>query len=139
KELIAVSNTPELSTTPLDGGAKRVEFAPTKPLPSYLVAFGVGPFDVIDAGKTRSGTPVRILTLKGRAADAAWAIKATPRVIELLEDWFGLPYPYEKLDLLTIPTTVGFGAMENAGLVTYTERGMLFDQQHPSQSRKHRS
>jgi alanyl aminopeptidase len=138
REQVAVSNTPEVKTTPLEAGWKRVEFAPTKPLPSYLIAFGVGPFDVIDAGKTKSGIPVRIVTLKGRAADAGWAVKTTPHVLELLEEWFGTPYPYEKLDMLTIPTTVGFGAMENAGLVTYAERGMLFDQAHPSWDHKHR-
>ena len=32
-----------------------------------------------------------------------------------LENYFGIPYPYEKLDQITIPITVAFGAMENAG------------------------
>ena len=136
-KLVAVANTPMVSEAALADGKKRVEFAVSKPLPTYLVAFGVGPFEVVDAGKTKRGTPVRIVTLAKRAADAAYAVKTTVKVLELTEDWFGTPYPYEKLDILTIPVTTGFGAMENAGLITFTETLMLFDAK-PSKSRMYR-
>ena len=128
KQLVAVSNSPETAETPLPGDKKRVEFAPTKPLPSYLVAFGVGPLELVDAGKTRRGTPVRVITLAHRAADGAYAARTSAKLVDYLEDYFGTPYPYDKLDMLAIPITVGFGAMENAGLITYTETLMLFDQ-----------
>jgi alanyl aminopeptidase len=118
--LVALANTPVASKTALGSGTQRVVFAPTKPLPSYLVAFGVGPFEIVDAGKTRNGTPIRIIALKGRTADARWAAETTPRIVELLEDYFGTPYPYEKLDQLTQPLLLG-GAMENPGLVTYAK------------------
>jgi alanyl aminopeptidase len=125
KALTAVSNTPATET--VIGDLKRVEFAQTKPLPTYLVAFGVGPFDIVDAGKTKNGTPVRIVTLAKRGAEAAWAAKTTVPLVEALEEWFGIPYPYEKLDMLSIPLTVGFGAMENAGLITFTETLILHE------------
>ena len=76
---------------PPSGATTRFEFARTKPLPSYLVAFGVGPFDIIDGGKTKSGLPVRILTMKGRTPDAAFAAKSTARILDLLEEWFAIP------------------------------------------------
>ncbi|MBX3156717.1 MAG: M1 family metallopeptidase [Deltaproteobacteria bacterium] len=138
KQLVAVSNTPIASETPLGETHKRVAFAATKPLPSYLVAFGVGPFEVIDAGATARGTPIRVLTLAGRAAEGAWAAKTSGRLLEILEAWFGMPYPYEKLDMLTIPLTVGFGAMENAGLVTFTETLILMDPARAAKARQHR-
>jgi alanyl aminopeptidase len=125
--LVAVSNTPVASEQPIDGGHKRVVFARTRPLPSYLVAFGVGPFDIVDAGKTRSGVPVRIVALKDRAPEAAYAAATSARLLDLLEEFFASPYPYEKMDMLSIPVTVGFGAMENAGLITFTETLMLLD------------
>ncbi len=137
KALVAVTNTPQTAESPLGGDMKRVEFATSKPLPSYLIAFGVGPFEIVDAGKTRHGTQIRAITLAKRGAEAAWAAKTTPKILEGLEDWFGMPYPYEKLDLLTIPITVGFGAMENAGLVTFTETLMLLDAK-ASKRRQHR-
>ncbi|MEO8937124.1 MAG: M1 family metallopeptidase [Burkholderiaceae bacterium] len=99
---------------------KRVHFAPTPPLPSYLVAFAVGPFDVVDGGRAgKKGTPLRYLVPKGHAGEVAFAKEATPKLLEQLEDYFGQPYPYDKLDAVAIPITVGFGAMENAGLITY--------------------
>ena len=137
-KLVAVSNTPITGEAALAGGKRRVEFAKTKPLPSYLVAFGVGPFEIVDAGKTRSGTPVRIFTLAKRAADGAYAAKTAAKLLQLTEDWFGIPYPYEKLDILSIPVTVGFGAMENAGLITFTETLMLLDPRSSSKQRQHR-
>jgi alanyl aminopeptidase len=68
-----------------------------------------------------------VITLAGRAAAGAYAAKTSAPLIDSLEDWFGTPYPYEKVDMLTIPLTVGFGAMENAGLITYTETLILHD------------
>src|SRR5205807_2283244 len=50
REHRALANTPQISDTPEAGGMKRVVFAPTKALPSYLVAFAVGPFEVVDGG-----------------------------------------------------------------------------------------
>ncbi|HEU0030489.1 MAG TPA: M1 family metallopeptidase [Kofleriaceae bacterium] len=138
KPLVAVSNTPQTGESQVSDTMKRVEFAQTKPLPSYLVAFGVGPFEIVDAGKTKRGTPVRVITLAKRRAEGAWAAKTSPRLLELLEDWFGSPYPYEKLDLMSIPLTVGFGAMENAGLITFTERLILIDPVKASKEREHR-
>jgi alanyl aminopeptidase len=137
-KLVALSNTPVERETALDGGRKHVAFARTPPLPSYLVAFAIGPFELVDAGATARGTPVRIAALAHRGAEAAWAAKTTARLVDLLEDWFGSPYPYAKLDMVAIPLTIGFGAMENAGLVTFTERAILIDVQRPSWASRYR-
>jgi cytosol alanyl aminopeptidase len=126
-EQVAVANTPVVSETALDASHKRVVFAPTRPLPSYLIAFGVGPYDLVDAGKTRSGVPVRIIVFKGKGGEAQWAAQTSAKIVDALEEWFGTPYPYEKLDMIAIPVTAGFGAMENAGLITYAQRILLHD------------
>jgi len=124
--LTAVSNTPVAAETPAAEGLKEVRFRQTRPLPSYLVAFAVGPFEMKEAraaGKKR--VPVRIIAPRGRAGEAGWAAKVTPQIVEGLEDYFGIAYPYEKLDVLAIPFTVQFGAMENVGLVTFREELVL--------------
>jgi alanyl aminopeptidase len=118
--LRALSNTP-VASEKTAGDRKVVTFTKTRPLPSYLVAFAVGPFDTVDAGKSRSGAPTRIVVPRGRGRDARWAAASTGPLLALLEDYFGMPYPYEKLDILTVPATAGFGAMENPGLVTYQQ------------------
>jgi alanyl aminopeptidase len=125
---VVVANTPQLNAAPAPGrrGWTRHEFAPTKPLPTYLVALAVGPFDVVDGGTAGANkTRLRYLALKGRGAETRWAAEVTPRLLELLEEYFGMPYPFEKLDALAIPQTVSFGAMENAGLITYASSLLL--------------
>jgi aminopeptidase N len=118
------SNTPQISTASAADGTKRLLFAETRPLPSYLVAVAVGPFDVVDAGRAgRKSTPVRILVPRGHSGEARWAVETTPKLLAALEDYFDLPYPYEKLDQVSIPTF--FGAMENPGLVTYGQTILL--------------
>jgi alanyl aminopeptidase len=131
REDLAVSNTPIRSEEPLAGGRKAVAFAESKPLPSYLVAFAVGPFEIVDAGRAgRKGTPVRMIVPRGRGGEARFAAETTGPLLERLEKYFGIPYPYEKLDNLVIPHTVRFGAMENAGLVTYSETILLATPDH---------
>src|SRR5262249_36981842 len=64
--------------------------------------------------------------VKGHANEARWAAETTPRIVQLLEDYFAMPYPYEKLDQLSLPIQIG-GAMENPGLITYGKSIILHD------------
>ena len=126
--MVALSNAPGVSTT-AEGGRDVIRFAPTRPLPSYLVAFVVGPFDFVEVGPSgRNRTPTRLVVPRGRSADTTWARETTPPILALLEDYFDRPYPYEKLDQVAIPG-VGF-AMEHPGLVTYGQWLMV---QRPSE------
>ena len=127
----AFANTP-VENDAADGTMRVVKFAETKPLPSYLVAFAVGPFDIVELGHAgKKNTPIRILVPRGRSREAAWAAQITPELLTRLEGYSGTPYPYEKLDLLGIPIT-DFGAMENAGLITFDGPLLLGDPQAPS-------
>ncbi len=118
KGTTAVSNSPAVSQAD-EGSSTRVVFAPTPPLPSYLVAFAVGPFELVGAGKTKSGAPIRVAVPRGHAEEATIPVEDTAALLDLLEDYFGSPYPFAKLDLVPIPDTIGFGAMENPGMITY--------------------
>ena len=121
---LAVSNTPEQSESKESDGMKMVRFKPSPPLPSYLVAFAVGPFDAVDAGRV-GPTPVRVIVPQGKGAQAAYASTAIPQLLQLLENYFGIPFPYEKLDSVVMP--VSDFAMENAGMITYAESTLLAD------------
>ncbi len=116
---LAVANTKIEKEMPDSGGMKTVRFTETKPLPSYLVAFGVGPFEFVDAGVAGSRhVPVRIVVPRGDKARAKYAASVSAEILTRLENYFGIPYPYDKADQLAIPLSFG-GAMENPGLVTY--------------------
>lgn len=123
KDLVAASNTTAVREVSLGNNRKRVEFAETPPLPSYLIAFAVGPFEVIEAQKRKSETPIRVLAIRGRGAAVAAATNNTPRILDQLEAWFEIPYPYGKLDLVAVPHS-GWGAMENPGLITFDQSAL---------------
>jgi alanyl aminopeptidase len=123
--LVALSNTPVVSRTEIGNGLDEVRFAQTRPLPSYLIAFAVGPWETVDIGTVGANpTPLRIVVPRGRAADAAFVARAYPQIFARLERWFGIPYAYRKLDQVAIPLSVGF-AMENVGLITYGVTNLL--------------
>jgi alanyl aminopeptidase len=116
---VAVANTLIEKETPESGGMKAVRFTETKPLPSYLIAFGVGPLEFVDAGTAGSRhVPVRIVVPRGDKQRAKYAASVSAEILTRLENYFGIPYPYDKADQLAIPLSFG-GAMENPGLVTY--------------------
>lgn len=116
---VGLSNAPVESETPETNRMKAIRFARTKPLPTYLVALAVGPFDIVEAGRGgRSQTPVRIITPKGEAPGAKFAAETTPRVLDWFEDYLGIPYAFGKLDLIANPGCSS-GAMEHPGLITF--------------------
>jgi cytosol alanyl aminopeptidase len=116
----AYSNGPVVSDAPAGGGMHRVTFEPTPPMASYLVAVAVGSFDRYDANRMgflvpRGTNPALI--------EAATVI--TPMLLEELEAYFKRPYPFAKLELLSIPRSTG--AMEHPGLITFSSGIMLRD------------
>ncbi len=119
---MALSNTPVESEKDEAGGMKTVRFRETPPLPSYLVAFAAGPFEAVSAGKVGK-TPLRVITPKGRAGEAKYAVEAIPPLLQRLEEYFGSPYPFEKLDSIAMP--ISDFAMENVGLITYGQSLLL--------------
>jgi len=133
--LLAAANAPVESTRPAEAGWQTVTFAETPPLPSYLVAFAVGPFDVVEIPGT--SVPARILTVAGQGKLAAMAAETTAPLLAALEEWFGQKYPFAKLDLVAVPE-YSSGAMENPGLVTYVDIILLTGPEGASQAARGR-
>src|SRR5690606_39249583 len=127
---VAVANAPEASSTDLKGPMKQVVFEKTPALPSYLIAFAVGPWDVVagpDIGANGDRTtPVKLrgLAARGMGGKMTYSLANTPAITLALEDYFGTPYPFAKLDNLAAPDFWA-GAMENAGLVVYRDALMF--------------
>lgn len=121
----AFSNAAEIGEEQAPDGDKWIHFAETKPLPSELVAFAVGPFDVYDGKPAGSlGTPIRVITPKGHAAEGKAAADGTVTLLPRLEEYTGIPYPFGKLDHVAEPEGE-FGAVENPGLIVYLARELL--------------
>ncbi len=125
QDLAAYSNTGEQSSTDLDGSLREIRFAETMVMSTYLVAFVVGSFDVSPAVNA-GGTSLRVVYPKGRGHLVDWASEVAMHALRFYTDYFAIPYPGDKLDLVAIPD-FAMGAMENLGLVTFREIDLLVD------------
>src|SRR3989454_2667412 len=123
--MAAVSNTPVAQEKDLGDGTRLVRFAETPRMASYLLAFVVGPLAAIE-GRARTGTKVGVWALPDRIAHGRWALEESTRILDYLNEYYGVPYPLEKLDHIALQDFAA-GAMENWGAITYRERILLFD------------
>jgi puromycin-sensitive aminopeptidase len=126
--LEAVSNGGVIADEPLGDGRRRVRFAETMPLSTYLVAYVVGPLEAT-APVHVDGTPIRILCVPGKQHLTPFGLEVAAFSLRYLADFFDLPYPGDSLDLVAIPD-FAFGAMENLGCVTFRETLLLVDPRH---------
>jgi aminopeptidase N len=109
-----------------EGGATAWSFAPTEPIPTYLAAFAAGPW----ATWPSSPPGERPITLYARASrraevDADNIIGANRAAARWLEGWFGIPFPFSKLDALLAPA-FPFGGMEHVGEIFYNENSFVY-------------
>ena len=127
--LKAVNNAPETGTQTANGTTVHT-FAPTLPLPSYLVAMMVGPFATVEGTvpatpQRAAPLPIRIVSTKQNADRLGFALEGTKGVVQHLEAYFDQPFPYPKLDQITTPIMPG--AMENAGADVYADNILVMD------------
>ncbi|EJL33860.1 M1 family metallopeptidase [Novosphingobium sp. AP12] len=132
--LTAIGNAPEAGVPGIENGLAVHRFAPTAPLPTYLVAMMVGPFatlsgDAAPNAERSPPLPVRIASTSPNAGELAFALDGSQRITALLEDYFGEPFPFPKLDQITTPILPG--AMENAAASLYRDDLVVMDGQAP--------
>jgi aminopeptidase N len=140
-DAVAITNSPEDSATTLDDGWVRHQYVTSLPLPTYLLVFVVGPYDVVDGGVIAANlirertVPLRGVAPHGLGSRFGLSLRETPAVVGWLESYFGIAYPYAKLDLIAMPATFG-GAMENAGGIAYDDTLILVGDDPPIDQRR---
>ena len=122
--LAAFSNSPVVDER-VEGGRRRVRFAPTMKMSTYLVAFVVGPLEATDPVDV-DGVPVRVVHAPGKGGLTEFSLEVAAHALRFFSSYFDIPYPADKLDLVAIPD-FAFGAMENLGCVTFRETALLVD------------
>ncbi len=132
----AITTTLPLEESKQPDGTKRIRFTRTEKLPTYLIAFAVGPLDVVKGPDIppnefrKEAVPLRGVAVSGKGKQLAHALQNTGSILTALEQYFGIGYPFHKLDLIAIPD-YEWGAMENAGAITFREGILLLDQDAP--------
>lgn len=129
-DFVAVSNAPQASTRK-QGALVKHQFAPTKPLPTYLVALVTGPFATTKASiaatpERKDPMPLGVIGTQPNAGQLAYARDESGKIVALLERYFGQPFPFPKLDQIGSPIMPG--AMENAGADIYGDDILFLDE-----------
>ncbi len=136
-----ISNAIETSSVRSKDQNTTHHYATTKPLPTYLVALAVGDFDIVNhapiaASKLRKQPiPLRGIAMHGRGEDLKFALNVTAKLLLVEEEYFGIAYPFDKLDIIAVPD-FGAGGMENAGAITYDENLVLLGDDATLQRRR---
>jgi puromycin-sensitive aminopeptidase len=114
----------------VEGDRKIIRFAETPIMSTYLVAFVVGDLGYIET-INKEGVLVRVYAIKGSEVHGKFALDVAARTLTFFTEYFDIPYPLPKMDLVAIPD-FGAGAMENWGLVTYRTVYLLVDEAESS-------
>src|ERR1051325_9019880 len=129
----AISNGAIASDTPAGSGKHAIHFTPTRKMSTYLVAMLIGNFKCIDGGA--DGIPIRVCSIPGMENLGRFALSSAEATVKFYDDYFGIKYPFGKLDLIGIPDFEA-GAMENAGAITFRETALLLDDKTASVERQ---
>jgi len=104
---------------------------------TYLVAFVVSKFEYREADPRSNNVRFRIWSRSDAVEQTEYARDIGPRMLEFFENYFNVPFPLPKQDMIAIPD-FGAGAMENWGLITYRETALLFKEGVSAASNKQR-
>ncbi len=121
EDLTAIANTGVESSRSIDNGRKEVVFHPTPSMSTYLVFFGVGPFEI---NEDTTDSRVRAVCLPGTAEQTVFGRQFGQKALAYGEDFYAIDYPLDKMDLIAVPD-FAFGAMENWGAITFRENLLL--------------
>lgn len=126
--LTALSNMP-VAGEKTDCATKTITFGETPLMSTYLLALAVARLEPREIRV--GGTRVAVWTLPGESHLSDFALKVTSAVLPLLNNYFDLPYPYPKLDLVSVPD-FAMGAMENWGAIFFRDSQLLLDEARAS-------
>ncbi|MCI4317294.1 MAG: M1 family metallopeptidase, partial [Thermoplasmata archaeon] len=127
-----VFNTPVVEQK-TRGKRKRLRFDPTPPMSTYLFYLGVGPIEELRGRASR--VRLSVVAPIGRSEEGAFALEHTSQILPAYEEYFRIPYPLSKLDLVTVPE-LSYGAMENWGAITFREMRLLIDETSTTAQRR---
>lgn len=130
-----------ISNMPINKTVKKEDwqfdhFQTTPKMSTYLLAFVVCDF----LGKTvtsKRGTSMTFYAPPDQIDQVDYAKDVGVRMLNYMEEYFGIDYPLPKADMIAIPDFAA-GAMENWGLITYRETALLYKPGASSESNKMR-
>ena len=115
------------------GKRHKLIFSTSPRMSTYLVALAVGDWQC--QGRTVSGIPIRVCATPERKSMTGFALDVATHSLEFYDHWYGIKYPFGKLDMLAIPD-YEWGGMENTASIFYRDTALLLDEKEASASSK---
>ena len=125
KDITVIANTPVKTQEEKDGKLVST-FETTPKMSTYLLAWAAGKLGFKEA-KTAGGVQVRAYATPDNVGKVDFALDTAVKTLDLYNDYFGLPYPLEKCDMVALPD-FSAGAMENWGCITFRESAFFVDE-----------
>ncbi len=117
-----------------EGETRTIRFRPTPRMSTYLLYFGIGPFE--ETGRSEPGLRTIVAHPPGRSGSAQFALEHAARFVREYESYYAIPYPLPKLHLVAVPSFWA-GAMENWGAIAFRETSLLVDDRTSSTTRRY--
>lgn len=119
----------KILTEEVKGKRKRISFAQTEPLSTYLFSFVIGEFE--RETYNRGGREISIYHRETDPKKAAQCPEIAQEVfdaLEWMEGYTSIPYPFAKYDLIILPG-FQYGGMEHTGATLYNDRRLFLSEQ----------
>jgi aminopeptidase N len=126
----AISNGRIVKDEPLPGSTRhKITFSTSPRMSTYLVALAIGDWQCLE--RTVDGTPIRVCAEPDKKQYGQFALEAAAQSVHFYNQWYGIKYPFEKLDMLAIPD-YEWGGMENTASIFYRDTALLMDEKTAS-------
>lgn len=112
----------------VNSGRKIYRFKTSDTLSTYLFAFAAGKFEEIkqSIGPMQAEFLYRETDTAKLKSSMAEIFKIHANSLKFLQDWTGIPYPFQKFGFAAIPD-FQFGGMEHPGAIQYKESALFLD------------
>ncbi len=126
----AISNGRIIHDERLAGGARhKITFSTSPRMSTYLVALAIGDWQCLES--SADGIPVRVCATPENKDAGRFALDAATHSLQFYNQWYGIKYPFGKLDMVAIPD-YEWGGMENTAAIFYRESALLLNEEHAS-------
>ncbi len=126
----AISNGRIIKDDPLPGSTRhKITFSTSPKMSTYLVALAIGDWQCLE--RSVDGTPIRVCAVPEKKQYGQFALEAAAQSVHFYNQWYGIKYPFGKLDMLAIPD-YEWGGMENTASIFYRDTALLMDEKTAS-------
>jgi len=133
KDDTAISNGRIAKDEPASANRHKITFSTSPRMSTYLVALAIGDWQCLS--RTVDGVPIRVCAEPDKKQLGAFALDVAAHSLQFYNQWYGIKYPFGKLDMVAIPD-YEWGGMENTASIFYRDTALLLGENNASVFRK---